>query len=187
MIHLGWFSAGKKRESIRVYSRRVYQKGGRAARSVTPRGRSRRVALGGFRLAGPDGFCAYQAREIFQLTFVVAVHQDQQRIRILVLDDQDLDDLVFVDPSKEVAKVSEVGCFGTISAFCRRADLLYRGVHWRQIILLIFGHVHLLPVAALDVRANLSGRLTLLGLLVGVKRFFLADVAARAMASHETV
>ena len=53
--------------------------------------------------------------------------------------------------------------------------------------LLVFAHINGLPISAFDAFANLRCGLAFLGLLVAVKRFTYANVAARAVLAHKAI
>src|SRR3974390_414312 len=57
----------------------------------------------------------------------------------------------------------------------------------RQIVFGVLRQIDFFPLALLDPSANLGRSLALLGLLVGVEPFLLADIAAGPMAADKTI
>src|ERR1700740_1060648 len=66
-------------------------------------------------------------------------------------------------------------------------ELLRGSVDGRQIVLLVFGEIYLLPFAANDTVPDLCGRFALLRLLVRIKRFVDAGAAPRPVAAGEAI
>jgi len=67
-----------------------------------PKGRSAAnlvagVAMRDFRLARRDGFCADLTSEIFQADLAVAMHENDERARVLIFHDQGFDDSMLID------------------------------------------------------------------------------------------
>jgi hypothetical protein len=54
------------------------------------------VALRDFGLAGFDGFCADLAGEIFEADLAITVHEDDERVGVLILHDKGLHDMMLV-------------------------------------------------------------------------------------------